>query len=283
MAFVLLAALPLRLLVATLRGRVNWRRWRFVGRNRVDLDPDEDRARVFNPWFVGATALAGAALVASLAGGLQGEVRYLRLVGAIGIGLVILNLVGVVLATKVTSRWKGSETALRLVPTFLVIAAFTAIISRSGGIQPPVIIGVVVAATFAAGMSRSARGVVALAQLTVMTVLAASAWVLHSWLGPVEGFWLSLTSESLAALCLAGLGSVVILVLPIASLPGRTLYEWSIPLWVATAFVASTLAAVVVAGSEAFPTAWVVGTAAVFAAFSVAAWSWVSFVEPRTA
>ena len=281
LAFILLAALPLRLLLGTIPQRIRWRPQRLAGRNRADVSAEENSRPVLNPWLVGAGALAGAALIASLAGGLQAEVRYLRLVAAIGLGLVVLNLAGVVLSTKLTSRALGNETALRLVPSFLALATVSALISRSGGIQPPVIIGAVVAATFAAGMPGRERGIVALAQLASMTVLSVAAWLAHGWLGPVDGFWPSFWSESLAALCLAGLASVVLLVLPVSSLPGRAVFEWSKPVWFGTAFVAVTFAAVVIAGSEAFPLAWVLGGAFVFAAVSIATWSWLEFVEPR--
>lgn len=282
-AFVVLAALPMRLLVGMLAGRARWRLRQLAGRNRSDVDAGDEERAVFSPWLVGAGALASAAVVASLAGGLQGEVRYLRLVVAIGIGLGILNLVGVMAATKLAARWRGGSVAMRLVPGFLLVGTVSALISRTGGIQPPVIVGVVVAASLAAGMTIAARGIVAFAQLATMTALSIVAWLLHGWLGAVDGFWMSLTSESLAALCLAGLASVVLLLVPVGRFPGNTIYEWSKPVWLATALVAATFAAVVIAGSEAFPIGWMVGIAAAFAGFVVAAWSWIEFVEPRSA
>lgn len=278
LAFVLLLALPLRLLFTTLRGRVEPRVARFAGRNRED-NPD-DRP-LFSPWTVAAVALAAAILLAALAGGVQGEVRYLRLIIGLGIALVALNGLGVALPTKLSSGALGSRTGIRLVPVFLGIAALTALVSRGGGVQPPVIVGVVIAATFAADAGLRTRGVVSLVQLATITLLGLWAWLGHTALGPQEGFVLSLVSETLAGLCIAAFGSVMLLLLPVWRMPGRYLFDWSWPAWLVTALVAGVLASAVIGTSETFPLPWALGVAFVFAAASVATWAWIRWVEPQ--
>jgi hypothetical protein len=276
--FIVLIALPLRLLTRTLAGRFTWRPTQFAGRNQQFDDADE--TPLVNPWVTAAGALTAAVLLAALAGGIQAEVRYLRLVFAIGLALAVLNGVGVALAAKGAGRAAGWVPGIRLVPLFLTVAAVTALISRGGGIQPPIIVGVVIA--FAAGGIRpAARGKVALGELAAITLLALGAWLAHSAIGPVEGFWLSLTSEALAALCIAALGSAMLLLLPVSGMPGRLLFEWSLPAWLAVTLVAASLASIVVAGSPTFPLPWVVGIAFAFATVSVATWSWIRFVEPQ--
>lgn len=277
-AFVVLLALPLRLFFATLRGRVEPRLARIAGRNRTVTDGDDP---VLSPWTVAALALAAAIMLAALAGGIQGEARYLRLILALGLALVALNFLGVALPTKLSSGSLGSRTGIRIVPLFLLAAGLTAFFSRSGGVQPPVIIGVVIAATFAADAGLRRRGIVSIVQLGAITLLGLWAWLGHSALGPQEGFALALASETLAGLCVAALASVMLLLLPVWRMPGRHLYDWSWPAWLATALVAGTLASGVIGTSATFPLPWVLGGALTFAAASVAAWAWIRWVEPQ--
>ncbi|MCU1439091.1 MAG: hypothetical protein JWP85_88 [Rhodoglobus sp.] len=275
--FIVLIALPVRLLASALRGRIRRVGHRLAGRNSATAHDDSP---ILNPWVTAGGALAASVLLAALAGGIQSETRYLRLAIAIGIALAVLNGVGIALAAKLSGRALGWAPALRLVPFFLVVAALSALISRGGGIQPPIIVGAVIAVA-ASSAPRSTQGVVALAQLGALTALALAGWLAHSALGSVEGFWLSLASETLAALCIASLGSVMLLLLPVSGMPGQLLYEWSRLAWVGVALVAATVAATVVAASASFPLALVLALSLGFATLALATWSWIRFVEPQ--
>jgi hypothetical protein len=276
-AFVVVVALPARMLIGALRGRISWRPWRLAGRNREDDDDDEP---ILPPWVTALGALGAAVLFAALAGGVQGEVRYLRLVLAIAVALAVLGCLGVVLPAKVAGSALGSRAGIRLVPAFLVIGALTALVSRAGGIQPPIIIGVVVAAAFLPGTPARTGAIASLAQLGAITLLGFGAWLGHSAIGPVDGFVPSLASEILATLCIAALGSVVLLLLPVGRMPGRLVFEWSKPAWFAAALAASTLAAVVIVQAPSFPVVWIGAAALLFGTASLATWCWVRFVEP---
>jgi len=278
-AFIVGVALPARLLITALRGRVSWRRRQITGRNRGVTDDSP----VLRPGVTVAGALAAAVIFAALAGGVQGEVRYLRLVLAIGVALAVLGGLGVWLPTKIASRVLGESAGIRLVPAFLVIGALTALVSRAGGIQPPIIVGVVIAAALSDGMPRRSRGIVAFAELAAVTLLGFGAWLGHSTLGPVDGFGPALASEVLATLCIAALGSAVLLVLPIGRMPGRLVFEWSKPAWSAAALAACTLAAVVIAQAPTFPAPWIAGAGVLFAVGSLATWAWIRLVEPALA
>jgi hypothetical protein len=275
--FIVLIALPLRLLASALRGRIPRVAPRLAGRNRHAADDDSP---ILNPWVTAGGALAAAVLLAALAGGIQSEARYLRLALAIGIALAVLNGVGIALAAKLSGRALGWALRLRLVPFFLVVAALSAFISRGGGIQPPIIVGAVIAVA-ASSAPRPTQGKVALAQLGTLTALALAGWLAHSAMGAVDGFWPSLASEALAALCIASLGSVMLLMLPVSGMPGQQLYEWSRLAWVGVALVAATIAATVVAVSGSFPLVLVLGLSLGFATLVLAIWSWIRFVEPQ--
>jgi len=274
LGFVVLIGLPLRLLTTVMRGRVQWRFWRRPER-------DEDEPSLLGPWTTAALALGAAVVLAALAGGIQGEVRYARLVLAIGIALVVLNGLAVAVPTKVTNRALGAHTGIRLIPLFLTVAAVTAVVSRVGGIQPPIIVGVVIAAAFASSFGARGRGIVSLTQVASVAVFGCLAWLGQSALGPQIGFWASLLSETLAATAIAGVGSLMLLLLPVAGMPGRYIFDWSPIVWGGTAIVGSSLAAALVALSPTFPLfAFVIGCA-LFAAVCVAAWAWLTYVQPQ--
>lgn len=285
LGWLLLIALPLRLLAGALRGRLAVRGPRVTGRNRLstELRLREERLQlsVGNPVFVAGGMLLGAALLAVLASGIQNEVRYLRLSLAVAAGLAVLNL-ACGFAMRIAGHLNDAGKHLRLVPLFLLVGAVTAIVSRAAGIQPPLIVGILIGFKFAMGVPARARGILQLTQIAVMTVLAVGAWILLGLLGPVEGFWPSAVSEVLSVICLAGLGSALLLLLPVLALPGRAILEWSPLLWAATTLVVGSLAAIVLTG-EHFPVLLFAAVAAAVAAVSVAIWGWTRFVQPTIA
>jgi hypothetical protein len=284
LGWLLLIALPLRLLATTLRGRVGAKGPRFTGRNRLSserrLVEEHLPALNANPIFIAGGALLGAAVLAVLASGIQGEVRYLRLTIAVAVGLSILNIAAVV-STRFAGRAFGVASGIRLVPIFLAVGAATALLSRIGGIQPPLIVGVVVGLTFAAGVPAKSRGSVQLVQIGVLTVLAVAAWLVLGSLGTADGFWPSAIHELLSAVCLAGLGSALLLLLPVLSLPGRAILEWSPAIWLGTTIVVALLAGVVLTG-ENFPVLLMAGGALAIAIVSVGTWGWSRFSQPIT-
>ena len=269
--FAILVALPLRLLVTTYRRK----------RGYLPLDPETPKP-LLSPRVTAMLFLAAAVLLAALAGGVQAEVRYLRLAIAIGLALAALNGVAV-LAAKLLGRTFGWSLGIRLAPLLLAIAAVTALVSRIAGIQPPIVVGIVLAVRFAPSVVGRARGIVSFAQVSAIVLLGVVAWLLHSALGSVTGFFPSLVSETLSALTIAALGSALVMLLPVHRMPGRLIWEWSRSAWAGVTLVSATVAGVTIAGGSGFPAPWVIGGALAFAAISVGVWAWVQFVEPQLA
>ncbi|MFP7832645.1 hypothetical protein [Marisediminicola sp. LYQ134] len=278
--FLALFAIPLRMLATTLRGRVPVRAASLTGRNR----PRADHATTVNPWLAGAVPLGIAAVFIAVSSGVDNEVRYARLVLAIVIGLSVLNIVGGAVATRLGATMAKTSTRLRFMPIMLAAAVTTAILSRSVDLDPPIIAGVLIGASFVADTAVRRRAVVSLTQLGAVTVLGVLAWLGHGVVGTPTGFVSALVSESLATICLAGLGSALVLALPIGSLPGRVLLEWSAPVWaLVMVVVAAAVATVVAIGAPAAALVpWLVA-AAVFAALSAAVWTYTTFVAPAFA
>jgi hypothetical protein len=288
LAFIVLVALPLRLLAGALRGRIRMPSPQFTGRNRSRASrssPVMDASTPLNPWLAGAVPLAAAAALILIAGGVDDQVRYLRLTAAVLLGLAVLNVVGVAVATRAGFRWQAVSGRLRFVPLLLLAALLAALLSRGTGIHPPVIAGVLIGVGFTSTVGARARAIVSLVEIGAVTVLAVAAWLLHGLLGAAEGFWALFAAESLATIALAGLGSVVVLVVPIATLPGRAVFEWSRPAWLATITVVVLFASVVILGGgvASFPMIGAILFAGAFAALSVAVWGWLRFVDPPSA
>jgi len=155
-----------------------------------------------------------------------------------------------------------------------------------------VIAGMLVSAGFAVGVPARLRASVNLLQVGVVAAIGVLGWLSLDLLGATgapasgsapSGVWIALLTETLATLCLAGVGSALVLMLPVASLPGRAILEWSAPAWMlSTLLVASVVALVVIGPAPVTLLPWVV-VALAFAAVSLAVWAYVRFVEPQFA
>lgn len=281
LAYLLLAALPLRAFATHVVPRLRRPRIALTGRNRGPIDGDHSTsAPVLSPAVVAAGTLGGAAVIAALSGGVDAEVRYLRLTAAIGLGLVLLNAIAVLLPARLAGRVGRVDVVVRLLPGILLVALVAALVSRFGGLQPPLLAGVLIAASAALGASRRARAGVAVAQSSGVSALALVGWAAHDVLTPSTGFWMTLASETAAAVALGGLGSLLMLLLPVGPLPGRTLYAVSPPAWAVVALASATVAGAILVSGPAFPLAPLVLAGAAFAGVLSAAVVWTRWVAP---
>lgn len=278
-AYLVLVALPLRAFVTHVRPRLRGRRLALTGRNR-GLSADEPRAAVFSPRLVAIGTLGGAAIIAALSGGIDGEVRYVRLTAAIGLGMVLLNLVGVLVPARIAGRVARVDVVVRLLPGILLVALAAALLSRFGGLQPPLLAGVLIAASAAIGSGRRAQAGIAVAQTSGVAALALVGWAVHDVLTPSTGFWMTAASETAAAVALGGLGSLLMLLLPVGPLPGRTLYAVSPPAWAMVALTSATVAGAILVSGPAFPLAALMLAGAATGALLSAAVVWVRWVAP---
>jgi hypothetical protein len=274
-AFLALVAWPSRLLVAGLADRIGGSA--LLARGRADGGVG-DRTLSW-PTVVGA--FAAAALLAGLAGGLQAEARFARLALAIALAIVVLNVVGLVVPSLLVGGATRSTVAVRLAPTVLVIGAISALISRGGGIQPPLIVGALLATAFVAEVPARRRAALGAAQLVSVAGLGVLAWGVHAGFGPVQGFWPVLLEESLAVLALTALGSLPVLLLPVFGMPGRALFDASPSAWAAAALVGVTISAAMLTTSPRFPAPLVLALAGACAIVCVSVWAWTRLAPRR--
>lgn len=260
--FVLLVALPLRLLrTPVLADRLRRPAVRIAGRNRGRM-PEPQPTR---PLMIGAGALVVAGGLAAIAGGIQAEARFVRLALAALIAILLLNAVALLAA-----RIAGAELA-RIQPALLAAAAVLALGSRALGVQPPVVFAIVLI-----GSATALAGRVAATGIAAPWAVGVTAWLLHV---EGEGFAAALAGEVLAVLVVAGLGSAVVLALPVGRLPGQVLLERSPVGWAALTMLVTTTAAAVLVRDAAVDLWWIPALATAFAAVVTASWLWLTYVR----
>lgn len=284
LGYLMLVGIPLLLLLDVIRDRPRRAAMRFTGRNRAPekvQETDEERPPL-NPWITGALPFAAAVGVVMLAGGFTDEPRYVRLTAAVAIGLAVLNVVGVAVATRLGSRLLGVSGRLRFIPLLLLAAAIAAVLSRVTGIEPPVIAGVLIGVGFLRTVPARAAALVNLIELAALVGLGILGWVAHDSIGPSTGFWQAFASEITATVAFAGLGSALVLVLPLGRMPGRAIFAWSRVAWAVTLLAVATLASAAFLGGPdgRFPVVASLVVAVGFAALALATWSWIRFVQP---
>jgi hypothetical protein len=287
--FVLLVIVPMRLAATALGGRLAVRPHRLTGRNRAQTE--RDGLPLLPPAATVALTIVGGAVLVALSFGVDDQVRYLRLVSAIAVGLAAITGLGAVLPAAVLGRRFGLRLRLQASPRLLVVAGVACLVVRIVDVQPPIVLGVLLVATLVDGDGRTLDetgdvrrgGILATTQLGALALVSFVAWVAHGLIPAASpSFAVEMTREALATACLGGVGSLVVLLVPLGRLPGRALLSWSKPTLVGLGVVGAALAAVAYAGGtgDAFPVMPLVAAAVVFAVVAVSAWVWVRYVEP---
>src|SRR5690606_33027279 len=131
--------------------------------------------------------LAATTVFIVVSGGVTGEVRYLRLTAAVGIGLVIINIVGVALAARLGYLWQKIDGRLRFAPLLLAAAGITGILSRTTGLTPPIVTGAIIGVAFTPEATRRQRALVQLLQPVALLTLGIAGWVGHGSVADVVG------------------------------------------------------------------------------------------------
>jgi len=189
---------------------------------------------------------------------------------------------------------------VRMSPRLLLAAVVACAATRALSLDPPLVLGVLLTGALVAAPATSGRhrgtelarepdardlGVAAAAQLGALVVLGGAAWLLHGVVPAAAagaGAGAELARETLATVCLAGLGSLVVSLVPLGGLPGRRVWVWSRGAYVGLVVVGVSVAAVIFVGAPtaAFPLVPLVAASAVAALGAVAAWLWLRVVEP---
>jgi hypothetical protein len=287
-AFLLLVAGPVRVLAGAVRRRLPERASRFTGRNR----PRSERTHgddTLPTWATVGVAVTLAGLLALLGTGIALEARYVRLAIGVLAGAAVLTA-SVVLATRWAAGADRHTVTYRVSPWLVLAAVVACGLTRTLDLSPALVVGVLLvpvgrtdvdtaAVRVGAGLAACARG--ATWRSVALLGVAAVGWVLHS-VTPSSGFTGSLVSEFASTLCVGGLGSLVVTLLPLRGSAGAALASVSRPRYAGLAAVAVGLAAAVYSGPTGthVPAAAMTAGVAAVVASAVCVWAWSRFRGP---
>ncbi|MBX3195014.1 MAG: hypothetical protein KF727_07960 [Microbacteriaceae bacterium] len=283
-AFLLLVGFPAELLESTIRSNYD-RAFGWLGRLRewVGRMLAPVARALSRPWVgTSITVLAAAVILGFADPGFGFTGASLRLVLAMVVSVVAINIGLSLVVMRVARRAFDVTAVLQPMPAALAIVVLSVLVSRLAGISPGFLFGIVLGIAYARELRL--RDDARLGLLGVGLTIAAG---LLAWLGygaatalmSGEGFVNNLIIETLAAITLEALGTLLVALLPIEFLDGRTIFRWSKLAWAGAYAVAALVFVVVVLplsdnwGTMSAPMfGW--GTLfAVFAVVAIATWA----------
>jgi hypothetical protein len=163
------------------------------------------------------------------------------------VGALVSIVVGSLVAGWAAVRYRrarglGSETFIKAVPSGLVIAVICVVISRAIGFRPGYLFGLVGGLAFVAALDRVEAG---RAELVATGVALAAAFV--GWLAAIPvGAWandgdpsvmVQVADSVTAALFIGGIEGLLLGLVPLALLPGHSMFAWSRTAWAMVTFL----------------------------------------------
>lgn len=291
-AFLLLVAFPAELLEGTIRA--NYRRlfwWMDPVAQRFAKVREVAAARI-NRWVGTIGIIAGTAVVLGFADpGFGFNGASLRLWMALVISIVLLNVVVSSIVMSVAERRFRIGSTLEPMPAALLLVAASVIVSRLAGIQPGLLFSIVLGIAFAYELSRRQDALLTMLGVGLSIAIGVAAWLGYSALaatgGDDPGFWHLLAQEILAATTVEALATMVIALLPLDFLDGKSLFQWNKWAWAGIYVVAIVTFVIIIlplANNWGEATAPFLGWGALFggfAAFAVLAWALLRYIPAR--
>ena len=237
----LLVALPAHFLNDTLEANTPiWRPWlaRFV--------PVAERWRRFraklphNPLISAPIVVILASVFFGLSDPHFGvDLTSLRMTLSLAIGLLLVMALPAVITGQIMDR-RGVHAHLAAQPGALVLAVVGVAASRVFGFNPGLLIGLVLGLELASQVSRAERTRAIVLRMSItfgIAVLAFFAYSLLEWFYGAEhhDFWAALLTETAVATSHEGLTGLMVALLPVTFLEGRTLFDGSKRVWAALA------------------------------------------------
>ena len=207
----------------------------------------------------------------------------MRLLFGMLISVAVINIGIYLLVLKLAKRSYGLTGTLRSLPGALLIVALSVLVSRLAHISPGFLFGVVLAVTFATEPPAAQR-----AKVVILTTLLTIATGILAWLGYSalvglhgSGFWYELALESLVAITLEAVGTMIITMLPLTFLDGRTIFRWNKWIWAGIYLLTIVVFAVIVmpiSNNWGAMTAPIFGWGTLFVVFAIVAFgTWAVF------
>lgn len=278
-AFLLLVGFPAELLESTIRS--NYDRafgWLARLRRRAGRMLSPVVRALSHPVIgTGITVLAAAILLGFADPGFGFTGASLRLLLAMIVSVVAINIGLSLIVMRVARRAFDVRAMLQPMPAALAIVALSVLVSRLAGISPGFLFGVVLGVAYARELRLRDDARLGLLGVGLTIVAGLLAWLGYGVATAVmsgQGFLNNLLIETLAAITLEALGTLVVALLPIEFLDGRTIFRWSRLAWAGAYLVTvSVFLFVVVPLSDNWGTmsAPILGWGTLFAVFAVVA------------
>lgn len=296
-SFLLFVAIPAELLHATIRE--NYHRlpaWRGSWRDRLAAWGERLQRRIGRTAsLIGVVALV-AALAALVDPNAGFTVSTLRLWLAIAISLFVVNVLGGLVLRAAARKWFDVDVVQRILPGAILLTAATVLLSRLFGVAPGLLFGLVLGVQLARELKKDESGRLAAFVSSVLLAFGIGAWMLYGAsvaLGsPEPGFAELLWRETLVAITVEALTSLVIALIPVMFMDGRSIWQWSKLVWAGLAAVATTAFVLIIIP---LPNAWaatagpLTSTVVLFVGFmvlTVVVWAifrWIAVREERAA
>lgn len=255
----LLLALPAELLQSTIREnyhriapRLGWAERGVAGlRRRLPA--------ITATWPGQAGLFVGAAAVMSFADPSSAfDVRTLRLVLGLVVVLGVVNYVGILANHLHATRRFGASTSIVLRPAALLLVVASVVVSRSADIQPGLLFGLILGVEVGDRLAGDRRAKLVVSVSLVLLGLGLASWVVFSLAGAGwrsdPTFGNQLAAEVLSGVTMETITALIIALLPVTFLDGKTVFAWSRAAWLGLYALAAAVFAVVLLP---LPTTWV--------------------------
>ena len=290
-AFLLLVAFPSELLEDTIRE--NYDRafgWLAPVRRRVDHARGRFGGMLRNPWAAIALSVVATAVVLGFADPAFGFTgASVRLLLGMLVSVVVINIGIYALVLRLAKRSYGVTGTLRSLPGALIIVALSVLVSRLADISPGFLFGLVLAVVYTSEIQEAQR-----AKLVILTTGLTIAAGILAWLGYSalvtthgSGFWYELGFETLVAITLEAVGTLIITMLPLTFLDGRVIFRWNKWAWAGVYLLTIVVFAVIVmpiSNNWGAMTAPIFGWGTLFVVFAIVAfgtWAVFRFIPGR--
>jgi hypothetical protein len=165
--------------------------------------------------------------------------------------------------------------------------ALSVLVSRLAHIEPGFLFGLVVGVMFARELRTAEDGKLATMATALLIAFGFGAWLLFSVLPAEGGVAVQFTRDLLSATTLEAISTLLIALLPLAFLEGRTIFAWSKAVWVGVYAAAVTAFMIIVVpmsdswGDVSAPLFGWVTLFAVFGLVALAVWALFRFIPEK--
>lgn len=238
-------------------------------------------------WLKSLLLMAAAALMTVFVDPGAGlDAGTLRLFLGMFMATYVVNYVVTAMVGAAGFRWYRALPHIEVSAGGLLLVLGSVVFSRLVGVEPGVLFAALIGLQFGRALRLAQEAKLALLGTGLSLALGISAWVGYSAISAGSGeptFWSLLWQETLAAITVESIVALVVLMLPLAFLDGKVLWNWSKLAWLgAYAVVLSVFAIVVLPMPENWadfiaPTTTTLVVIGGFTLACIALWAWFQF------